>query len=44
METFLVMYFDEILIYIKTKNEHLDHLIQVCTTIRQESLFANVKM
>jgi len=40
---FLVMYFDDILIYSKTQNEHLNHLIQVCTTLRKESLFANIK-
>jgi hypothetical protein len=43
METFLIVYFDDILIYGKTKEEHLDHLIQVCTILRKASLFANVK-
>jgi hypothetical protein len=43
MEKFLVMYFDDILIYSKTQNEHLNHLIQVCTTLKKESLFANIK-
>jgi hypothetical protein len=42
MEKFLVMYFDDILIYSKTKKEHLDHFIQVCTTLRLASLFANI--
>jgi hypothetical protein len=37
------LYFDDILIYSKTKEEHLDHLIQVCTTLKKKSLFANVK-
>jgi len=40
---FLVVYFDDILIYSKTKKEHFDHLIQVCTTLKKASLFANVK-
>jgi len=43
MGKFLLVYFDDILIYSKTKKEHFDHLIQVCTTLRKASLFANVK-
>jgi hypothetical protein len=43
IENFLVVYFDDILIYSKTKEEYLDHLIQVYTTLRKASLFANVK-
>jgi len=43
MRKFLVLYFDDILIYSKTKEEHFDHLIQVCTALKKASLFANVK-
>jgi hypothetical protein len=40
---FLMVYFDDIFIYSKTKEEHLNHLIQVFTTLRKESLFAKIK-
>jgi len=43
MKKFLVVHFDDVFIYSKTKKEHLDHLIQVCTTLRKKNLFANVK-
>lgn len=44
MKKSLVVHFDDVLIYSKIKEGHLvDHLIQVCTIIRKESLFANVK-
>ena len=40
---FLVVYFDDILIYSKTKEDHLHHLRLVCQTLRENSLYANPK-
>ena len=43
MGKFLVVYFDDILVYSRTKEQHLDHLTQVCSTLRETNLYANVK-
>ena len=43
MGKFLVVYFDDILIYSKSREQHSDHLTQVCTTFRKESLYGNLK-
>ena len=43
MGKFLVVYFDDILIYSKHRKQHLDHLTRVCTTFRNESLYGNLK-
>ena len=40
---FMVVYFDDILIYSRSKEDHLDHLRQVCLTLRKENLYANLK-
>ena len=40
---FTVVYFDDILIYSRTKKDHLDHLQQVCQALRENSLYANLK-
>ena len=40
---FLVVYLDDILIYSNTKEQHLNHLWQVCGTLRKEQLYANLK-
>ncbi|KAI9200615.1 hypothetical protein LWI28_010619 [Acer negundo] len=39
---FLVVYFDDILIYSKTEKEHLVQLRQVFLTLRAEKLFVNL--
>ena len=43
MGKLLVVYFDDILIYSKSREQHLDHLTQVRTTLRKESLYGNLK-
>ena len=43
MGKFIVVYFDDILIYSKTRGDHLNHLRQVCHVLRENKLFANLK-
>ena len=38
----MVIYFDDILIYSKSFNEHLDHIHQVLAVLRAEKLYGNI--
>ncbi|PKA66488.1 ATP-dependent DNA helicase RecG [Apostasia shenzhenica] len=40
---FAVVYFDDILIYSWTREDHLDHLRQIFQVLRAKNLFANPK-
>ena len=43
MGKFVVVYFDGILVYDKSQEEHLEHLQQVFQTLREQKLYVNLK-
>ena len=43
MGKFVVVYFDDILVYNKSQKEHLEHLQQVFQTLRKQKLYVNLK-
>jgi len=40
---FVVVYFDDILLYSQSNDAHLNHQRQVCLVLRKESLYTNLK-
>ena len=40
LDDFVIVYLDDILIYSKTREEHLQHLHQVLQTLRKHHLYA----
>ena len=40
---FVVVYFDDILIYSRTRDKHLNHLRNVYSTLQKEKIYANPK-
>ena len=43
LRKFLVVYFDDILIYSKILKHHKDHLSQICRALRKKNIYVNPK-
>jgi len=43
MGQFVVVYFDDILVYSKSQEEHMEHLQNVFQTLRDQNLYVNLK-
>ena len=40
---FVIVYFDDILVYSKSLNDHITHVCNVLTTLRNECFYVNLK-
>ena len=43
LDKFIVVYLDDILIYSRTKEEHLQHVRTILSTLRKHKLYAKLK-
>jgi hypothetical protein len=43
LDSFVIVYLDDILVYSSTSQEHISHLMQVLETLKKNQLLANLK-